>query len=457
MDKLLDDFQKTFGKEADFYATAPGRVNLIGEHIDYCGYSVLPMAVEQKISIAAGFNDSEKLQIVSACESFAAGSAHIRELEINLKDIQWFNYVFCGAKAVEELFARQLSRGLNLYVSGNIPMGSGLSSSSALVVCAALCFLQSEGLTGKTTRKELSNACAKAERHIGTQGGGMDQSICLLAESGEAKRIDFNPLAAAKVQLPENAAFVIAHSCTSKEKALSNDFNRRVVECKIAALALQKYKTGAIDLDNIPKLKEIQDLYKGTLAQMVHQLDYAFACPKGSRQPNDVLSRAQVLELLDISEEQFTTKILSANTQDVQDFNVFKRADHVYLEALRVVQFENICSAGGDNTLEKLGILMDGSHWSCSKGYECSSAELDELTNVCREAGAYGSRLTGAGWGGCCVSLVHVDKVQDFIEKIKKEFYSKNADRSSRLPDAIFASVPSAGAGILDKNHKKLF
>ena len=67
------------------------------------------------------------------------------------------------------------------------------------------------------------------------------------------------------------------------------------------------------------------------------------------------------------------------------------------------------------------------------------------------------SRLTGAGWGGCCVSLVHVDKVQDFIEKIKKEFYSKNADRSSRLPDAIFASVPSAGAGILDKNHKKLF
>ena len=117
----------------------------------------------------------EKVQIVSASESFAAGSASIRELEINLKDIQWFNYVFCGAKAVEELFSRKLSRGLNLYVSGNIPMGSGLSSSSALVVCAALCFLQSEGLAEKTSRKELSDACAKAERHIGTQGGGMDQ------------------------------------------------------------------------------------------------------------------------------------------------------------------------------------------------------------------------------------------------------------------------------------------
>lgn len=210
MDKLLFNFQKTFGKEADFYATAPGRVNLIGEHIDYCGYSVLPMAVEQKISIAAGFNDSEKVQIVSASESFAKGSASIRQLDINLKDIQWFNYVFCGAKAVEELFSRQISRGLNLYVSGNIPMGSGLSSSSALVVCAALCFLQSEGLAGKTCRKELSDACAKAERHIGTQGGGMDQSICLLAESGQAKRIDFNPLVATKVQLPEIAAFVIA-------------------------------------------------------------------------------------------------------------------------------------------------------------------------------------------------------------------------------------------------------
>ncbi len=67
------------------------------------------------------------------------------------------------------------------------------------------------------------------------------------------------------------------------------------------------------------------------------------------------------------------------------------------------------------------------------------------------------SRLTGAGWGGCCVSLVHVDKVEIFIETIKKEFYSKNADRSSRLPNAVFASIPSAGAGIFDKNHKQLF
>ena len=112
----------------------------------------------------------------------------------------------------------------------------------------------------------------------------LTESICLLAESGEAKRIDFNPLAATKVQLPEKAAFVIAHSCTKKEKALSNDFNRRVVECRIAALALQKYKTGKLDLDNIPKLKEIQNMYNGTLEQMVHQLDFAFACPKGNSQ-----------------------------------------------------------------------------------------------------------------------------------------------------------------------------
>ena len=163
---------------------------MIGEHIDYCGYSVLPMAVEQKIFIAAGFNDSGsffinpdflfiavlgKLEIISEKESFPSVSTSINHLDINLSDINWFNYVFCGAKAIEELFSRPLSRGLNLYVSGNIPMGSGLSSSSALVVCSALCFLQSEGLVEKTTRTELANACARAERHIGTQGGGMDQ------------------------------------------------------------------------------------------------------------------------------------------------------------------------------------------------------------------------------------------------------------------------------------------
>ena len=101
-------------------------------------------------------------------------------------------------------------------------MGAGLSSSSALVVCAALAFQHANGLSPKSDRVALANGCAKAERHIGTCGGGMDQSICLLGESSQAKIIHFNPLKAETVKLPQNAKFVVAHSLTKKEKALSN-------------------------------------------------------------------------------------------------------------------------------------------------------------------------------------------------------------------------------------------
>ena len=123
---------------------------------------------------------------------------------------------------MEEVFGLSESQGIDILVSGSIPMGSGLSSSSALVVCSALTFIQANSLTEKADRTTLADGCAKAERHIGTQGGGMDQSICLLAEANEAKKINFNPLSTETVKLPKNASFVVSHSCTSKEKAMSN-------------------------------------------------------------------------------------------------------------------------------------------------------------------------------------------------------------------------------------------
>lgn len=100
---------------------------------------------------------------------------------------------------------------------------------------------------------------------------------------------------------------------------------------------------------------------------------------------------------------------------------------------------------------------MDGSHWSCSKKYECSSIELDELTEVARKSGAYGSRLTGAGWGGCCVSILDATKTSAFIDNVKSEFYNGDPDRQMRLPQAVFASTPHAGAAIFDMDQVQLW
>jgi len=102
----------------------------------------------------------------------------------------------------------------------------------------------------------------------------------------------------------------------------------------------------------------------------------------------------------------------------MSEFWLYKRAEHVFSEALRVHQFKRICdSEHNDNTIVKLGLLMDGSHWSCSKGYQCSSTELDALTDVARSSGAFGSRLTGAGWGGCTVSLIDTKDEKNFLQK----------------------------------------
>lgn len=155
-------------------------------------------------------------------------------------------------------------------------------------------------------------------------------------------------------------------------------------------------------------------------------------------------------------------------------FQLYKRAKHVFAEALRVLQFREIClntsqdSTSNTSSLESLGRLMNESHASCSQTFECSCPELDELTQLAREAGAYGSRLTGlcrilfliivlwtyflyssfvgAGWGGYTVSLVGEDQVEQFITKIRDMFGPYRGLEGEALNEVIFATRPSSGA-----------
>ena len=169
-----------------------------------------------------------------------------------------------------------------------------------------------------------------------------------------------------------------------------SDFNQRVVECRLAALCLHKYKFNTIDLTNIPKLKSVQESYGVPLDSMLNQLDFTFA--RDNKKAQEPYTRDEVLKQLQISDDDLKKFVLSANTQDMDSFWLYKRAEHVFSEALRVVQFGRICNNAGENSNSaiKLGLMMDGSHWSCSKGYQCSSTELDTLTDAARDAGALG-------------------------------------------------------------------
>ncbi|OAY62544.1 Galactokinase [Ananas comosus] len=465
-DRLKSRFLELFGHEPDLYARSPGRVNLIGEHIDYEGYSVLPMAIRQDTIVAIrkhGEGDSPKvLRIGNVSEKYSLCTYPADpDQEIDLKNHKWGHYFICGYKGLYE-FAR--SKGidigapvaLDVVVDGTVPTGSGLSSSAALVCSATIAIMAI--LDKNFAKKETAQLTCECERHIGTQSGGMDQAISIMAKSGFAELIDFNPIRATDVQLPAGGTFVIAHSLAESQKAVTaaTNYNNRVVECRLAAIVLA-IKLGMKSTEAVSTVKTLSD---------VEGLCVSFAGKHGSSDP--VLAVKEFLheepytaeDIEKITEESLVSIFANSPTSlDVlraaKHFKLFQRALHVYSEARRVYAFRDtvISKLSDEDKLKKLGDLMNESHYSCSVLYECSCPELEELVKICRDNGALGARLTGAGWGGCVVALVKESIVPQFILNLKESFYQSRIEKGiiskNDLGLYVFASKPSSGAAIL--------
>lgn len=438
--RLVDAFKSKYGTDPQFIARAPGRVNIIGEHIDYSGYAVLPMAIEQDVAIACCARGTSTIQIANLdpakYEDFKG------PLNESIDGHKWYNYILCGVQGVEDYCSLEKLVGMDILVSGNIPPGAGLSSSSALVCCAALttAFANKISLPSKTSFAELS---AKCERYIGTEGGGMDQAISFLGEQGKAMMVEFNPVRPTEVQIPEGHVFVIANTLVSAEKAASESkFNVRVAECRLASLTMA-YSLGIMNWSNVRKLGQLQDAVELPVTRMME----CVSCHSRS----DPYTRADICSILDISEEWLQEQFLNRQTRSVKEFQLCLRAEHVYKEASRVYEFKEISESGSNaSTAEKLGKLMDASHQSCKELYECSCPELDEIVTLAKSAGSLGSRLTGAGWGGCVVSLVSEEKREEVMSKLWEEYYKKVPSRMDNLEASLFVTKPGPGAALCD-------
>ncbi|GFO03021.1 N-acetylgalactosamine kinase [Plakobranchus ocellatus] len=434
-EQLRQKFLNKFGEEPAFFARAPGRVNLIGEHVDYCGYSVLPMAIEQDILMAVSPDDSGKLSFVNVDPNYDDFTGDVMQIRITKDDPQWYKYMLCGVLGVKENFCSLIVQGFKAVVSGTIPPSAGLSSSSALVCCAALAMLQAN--SWPMSKEKLCEICASCEHYIGTEGGGMDQAISLTASPGKAKHIEFNPLRTTDVQLPKNVAFVVSNSLAQMNKAATPYFNIRVVECRIAAQILAKSRP-SLQWREIKRLGEVQSRLGFSLDAMLGLVE--------STLHKEPYSKAEVCKLLGISPEELAETSLSTNTRDVESFLLYQRATHVYSEAKRVLAFKSVCDSQPPDALEQLGRLMDESHASCRDMYECSHPDLDTLVELCKKNGAQGSRMTGAGWGGCAVSIVHSDRVDTLLAGVREQYYSASSDRAGKVASALFATVPGGGA-----------
>jgi galactokinase len=396
LEQLKHTFAEHYGTPRGAYLVrAPGRVNLIGDHVDYNGLSVLPMALQRHVAILYCERDDPAVRIVSSDPNHTLRSFDLRPSIEPYREGDWGNYAKAAGQALAQRYGEL--RGFDAVVHSDIPVAAGLSSSSALVVASALAVLHANDI--EMEKLVLAELLAEAEHYVGTRGGGMDQAICLAARRHSASRIDFNPLQLTAHPIPPDWGFIIAFSLVRAEKSgvARENYNLRTRECREAL----EQMTAALQLaDRI-------DSYPAVMAELP---------------PADLVSRAE--ELL--------------------EGTLLRRFRHVVSEADRVHRAERALT---DYDLKGFGRLMTESHESLKDDFGVSCRELDELVEIALRAGAAGARLTGAGLGGCVVALCEERRVNKVVRALAQRFYRKR-EFEGPLEDQLFLAEPSAGATV---------
>ena len=384
--QLLNEFRARFGADAKIYR-APGRVNLIGEHTDYNDGFVLPAAIEFYCWVAAAPRADRKLVLHS--ENFN------ETIEANLDAISaarknhWSGYPMGVAWALEA--AGKHLKGANLLISGDVPLGAGLSSSAAIEVAVGFALLDQSGLSINLT--ELAQLCQKAENEfVGAHVGIMDQFISCYGRTSHALLLDCRSLEHRLVKLPPGIQLVICNSMVKHEIG-SSQYNARRAACEEGVSTLRTV---------LPEIRALRDV---TLAQL--ERHRALLSPK-----------------------------------------VYSRCHHVVTENDRV---QSAVRALESANLRALGQLMPDSHRSLRDDYEVSCTELDLLVEIAAaQLGVIGARMTGGGFGGCTINLVESSAVEAFKPNVAAAYFAKTA-----LQPEIYVSPAADGVCRVEVSSSK--
>ncbi len=446
--RLLSRFSELYNKKPEYVARSPGRVNIIGEHVDHQLYDVLPMAIASDVLIAISKTENSKISVANLEDTrFKAGEFSVQaneQVEIDSSTLQWTNYFKAGFRGAAELLRKEdpqlVPCGMDVLVDGSVPAGAGVSSSAAFVCASALAVLRANGRQ-KILKRELTELAIVSERAVGVNSGGMDQSASVFSVQGDAVSVSFSPkLHVEAIRFPDAEppfTFMIANSFVTANKHETGPihYNLRVVECTLAAEWLAAKHGVKLPHDAGASGKSLRGFqiayFEGpgdsskNHRQQVHEM---FKIAQTELTKKEGYTREEIASVLGISIPELEQQYMTKFPVRADRFLLRQRAQHVFSEALRVLQFKDLLLAPPPHEdpknillLPKLGALMNDTQLSCRDHYMNSCPELDQMCRIAREAGAYGSRVTGAGWGGCTVHLVPKGKV----EAIRRAWFEK--------------------------------
>ncbi len=374
---LTGIFKKQFNRSPRVFAEAPGRVNLLGEHTDYNDGFVFPAAIDRSMKVLAASRNDDIVRVYSA-DFNRVSSFSLSSIEKSGNET-WSNYL---RGVADQLIRNGFSiGGGDFLISGDVPVGAGLSSSAAYEVAAAAAFREMFDLELDNVRLALL-AQAAENQFVGVQCGIMDQFVSANARVSTALFIDCRDLTYQNIPLDQDTSIVVCDS--DVQRALNNSaYNDRRTECEEAARLLTAKFPGTTALRDI-SLESVED------------------------------NRALLGETL------------------------YRRAHHVVSENERVLKGIDLLQAGN---MPAFGRLLFESHTSLKNSFEVSCPELDLLVELAAECtGTLGSRMTGAGFGGCTVSLVEAAYAEKFKKTIKPE-YDKRTGKNCR----IYTCMPTGG------------
>ena len=359
---LKENYRKHFGDEQSRFFTAPGRINIIGEHTDYNGGFVLPGAVDKAITMAILPNGTEYVNLVSIDQNddalfFRIGGPQPKE--------QWASY-FYGV--IEEMRKRGATvGGFNAVFGGDVPLGAGMSSSAALESCIGTALNTLFDL--KFAKKELAKIGQMTEHnYIGVRCGIMDQFASIFGQKGHVVRLDCRSLMYDLVPFNPEGIEIVLIDTMVKHLLASSEYNVRRAQCEEGVAVIKKYR---------PEVELLRDV---------------------------------------------TMEELEAHRAEIDPVS-FRRCAFVINENKRLMA---ACAAMEKNDFVEVGRQIYATHDGLSKEYGVSCPELDFIVDIAREhESVLGARMMGGGFGGCVIALVKKEGVADYIADVKEKYMVK--------------------------------